>query len=84
MNSLIIHIQNNTKCQTETLGSQFSCSFFIHSDIPCTDQATTIYYKSNFNIGNKLDSVRWFSHQRSPSPRAARNGIVCCCVVRTA
>jgi len=31
-----------------------------------------------------LDSMRWFSHRRSPSPRAARNGIVCCCLLRAA
>jgi len=31
-----------------------------------------------------LDSMRWLSHRWSPSPRAARNGIVGCCVLRTA
>jgi len=33
---------------------------------------------------SKLDSMRWFSDRRSPSPPGARNGIVCCCLLRTA
>jgi len=36
------------------------------------------------NVIRILDSMRWFSHRRSPSPRAARNGIVCCCLLLAA
>jgi len=37
------------------------------------------------NICAKLDSMRWFSHRRSPSPpKPPRNGIVCCRLLLTA
>ena len=42
------------------------------------------WFSQKFARSMKLDSMRWFSHRRSPTPRAARNGIVCCCVLRMA
>jgi len=65
-------------------------TFFIHNGLSSISKQIVLSLRcprpflGSRDTNVKLDSMRWFSHRRSRHPRAARNGIVCCCVLRTA
>ena len=60
----------------------------IHHVVACMQAGTHSYIRSHNNcvlkLQMKLDSVRWFSHWRSPSPRAVTQWYRLCCLMRTA